>query len=87
MDHYDSGKMRGGATDIRSEMKTYTTAKEDMDNIVTTLVNNWKDEKNKEYTQKYNAEAKVSAENVAKLMEQFAQALESSAEALEELYK
>ncbi|MCD7838796.1 MAG: WXG100 family type VII secretion target [Clostridiales bacterium] len=87
MDYYDSGKMRSGAADIRSEMKTYTTAKEDIDNIVTTLRNNWKDDTNTKYSQKYNTEAKVSAENVASLMEQFAQALESAAETLEALHR
>ena len=86
MNTYDSGKMRGCAQDIRSELKTYNSAKTAVDNIVTKLRNNWQDTNNTSYTQKYNQEAKIAAENVAKLMNQFAEALESSAAALEKIH-
>ena len=86
MDQYDATRMRGGASDIRGELKTYTAAKEDIDNIVTTLRNNWKDGNNDSFTQKYNTQAKVSAENVQSLMEAFASLLESSAESWDKLY-
>lgn len=87
MDKYDSGKMKSCAQDILSELKTYSAARSDADSIVTNLRNNWQDATNTQYSNKYNTEAKVSAENVEKLMKQFADALTKSADAFDELHK
>lgn len=87
MDIYDSGKMRSCAQDILSELKTYSAAKADADNIVTNLRNNWVDATNDMYSKKYNTGAKVSAENVEKLMKKFAETLTSTADAFDELHK
>ena len=87
MSYYDYTLMKSGAQEILNELKNYTAAKKDMDGIVTNLRNNWKDEDNTSYAQKYNSEAKVSAENVEKLMREFANILQSSAEAFEEVKK
>lgn len=86
MDVYDSGKMRSCARDILNELKTYSAAKEEADRIVKYLRNNWDDDTNTQYSNKYNANAKVSAENVEKLMKQFAEVLTSAADALEKLH-
>lgn len=87
MDNYDSGKMRRCAQDILSELKTYSKAKSEADSVVTNLRNNWKDTTNTQYSNKYNTEAKVSAENVEKLMKQFANTLTESATALDKLHE
>ena len=79
--------MRSCAQDIISELKSYNSAKTDADRIVTNLRNNWQDDTNTKYANKYNTEAKVAAENVEKLMKQFADALTSSAEGLEKLHR
>lgn len=86
MDAYDSGKMRSCAQDILSELKIYSAAKNDADSIVTNLRNNWQDATNTQYSNKYNTEAKVSAENVEKLMKQFADALTAAADAFDKLH-
>lgn len=86
MDAYDSGKMRSCAQDIMSELKTYSAAKNDADSIVTNLRNNWQDTTNTQYSNKYNTEAKVSAEKVEKLMKQFADALTAAADAFDKLH-
>lgn len=87
MAYYDSSKMRNGASEILAELKNYTAAKESIDNIVNTLRNNWEDENHTAYAQKYNSEAKVSAENVQQLMTEYAQLLESSADSWDKVYK
>lgn len=86
MNTYKTGKMRECARDITAELSTYKTAKEAVDNLVTTLRNNWQDETNTMYSGKYNAEAKVSAENVQGLMKQFVDLLESSADAYDKIH-
>lgn len=86
MAKYDSAKMRKSAEDIRTELKDYLAAKNEIDNIVSTLRNNWDDDNNTLYAQKYNSQAKISAENVQKLMEEYASLLESSADAWDKVY-
>ena len=56
------------------------------DSIVTNLRNNWQDVTNTQYSNKYNTEAKVSAENVEKLMKQFADALTAAADKFDKLH-
>lgn len=86
MDAYDSGKMRSCAQDILAELKSYSAARTDADTIVTNLRNNWQDVTNTQYSNKYNAEAKVSAENVEKLMKQFADVLTATADSFDKLH-
>lgn len=86
MDFYDSGKMKGCAQQILDALKNYSAAKSAVDQAVTDLRNNWQDETNTKYANKYNTEAKMAAENVEKLMKQFADVLTSSAEAYEKLH-
>lgn len=87
MAHYDAPKMKSGASDILAELKNFTTAKTEIDQIVTRLRSNWADENNTNYSNKYNNEAKVAAENVETLMKEFASALQQSGEAYERLYR
>lgn len=87
MSYYDYTLMKSGAQEILNELKNYNAAKGDMDGIVANLRNNWKSEENTAYAQKYNSEAKVSAENVERLMREFANLLQSSAEAFEKVKK
>ena len=86
MDTYKTGKMRDCAREISAELNTYKTAKEAVDNLITTLRNSWQDETNTQYSGKYNAEAKVSAENVQGLMKQFVDLLNSSADAYDKIH-
>lgn len=86
MDTYKTGRMRDCARDIAAELNTYKIAKEAVDNLVTNLRNNWQDETNTQYSAKYNAEAKVSAENVQGLMKQFMDLLNSSADAYDKIH-
>jgi uncharacterized protein YukE len=86
MNVYKTGKMRDCARDIRAELTTYKTAKDAVDELITNLRNNWEDETNTMYSGKYNAEAKVSAENVQGLMKQFVDLLESSADAYDKIH-
>lgn len=83
MNTYNTEKMRGCASDITAQLKIYNDAKASMDQLITDLSNNWKDDTNTSLSTKYRNEAKVSAENVAALMNQFVQLLESSAAAFE----
>ena len=87
MDKYDSGKMRNCAEDIINQMKTYTSAKEAIDSSIMNLKNNQNDDTNTEYARKYNSEAKVAAENVEKIMKQFADLLNQAAEEMEEIHR
>ena len=87
MDYYDSAKMKSGAQDILTELRQYSSAKQAIDTAVENLRNNWQDTTNTAYARKYNTEAKVAAENVEKLMKEFAQALTSSGEAYDELHR
>lgn len=87
MDKYDSGKMRSCAEDIINQMKTYTSIKETIDSSITSLKNNWRDDTNTMYAQKYNSEAKVAAENVEKLMKQFADLLNQTADEIEDIHR
>ena len=86
MANYDATKMRSIASDIRSEITAFNTAKENIDTIVTDLKNNWSDDNNTAYANKYNNEAKVSAEKVKSLMEAYAKLLEESAASWDRLY-
>lgn len=86
MNTYNTGKMRQGATDIATEIKSYNTAKEAIDQVIGQLRGNWQDETNTMFANKYTAEAKVSAENVSGLMNQFVQLLNSTADAYEKVH-
>lgn len=82
---YDTGKMRQCAEEILSSLQTYTAAKQASDDLITGLSANWNDEVNRAYAQKYNTEAKVASENVMALMKQFAELLNTSADAFDHL--
>ncbi|KIR01540.1 hypothetical protein P261_00354 [Lachnospiraceae bacterium TWA4] len=86
MDKIDAPKMRACAGDIRAELKNYSEAKTAMDDIVQFLHNNWNDDLNKEYANKYNSGPKVSAEEVKKLMEKYANLLDECANEIEKIY-
>ena len=85
MDHYNTGKMRSGAQEIRDELKTYSAAKQSMDDIVSSLKNNWIDATNTKYANKYNQEAEPAADSVRKVMEAYAKLLEESAAGYEKV--
>lgn len=88
MDIYDTGRMRSCADEIRRELhNNYQKKKEDTDNVVSMLKNNWKDDTNKNYSSKYDREAKTAAENVEKLMEDYAKLLDSAAEEYERVHR
>lgn len=88
MDIYDTGRMRSCADEIRRELHNhYQKKKEDTDNVVNLLKNNWKDTTNDNYSRKYNSEAKTAAENVEKLMEAYAKLLDSAAEEYERVHR
>ena len=86
MNTYNTGKMRQGATDIAAAIKSYNEAKDTIDQLVNQLRNNWQDETNSTFSGKYTNEAKVSAENVSGLMNQFVQLLNSTADAYEKVH-
>lgn len=86
MNTYNTGKMRQGATDIAAAIKSYDEAKGAIDQLVEQLRNNWQDETNNMFSSKYTNEAKVSAENVSGLMNQFVQLLNSTADAYEKVH-
>lgn len=86
MNTYNTGKMRDCAREITTELATYKAAKDAVDTLVSNLRNNWVDDTNTMYSGKYNAEAKVSAENVQGLMKQFVDLLESSADAYDKIH-
>lgn len=85
MDYYDSGKMKGCAQDILAELKVYSAAKKEVDEIIERLKNSWKDTTNTAFSNKYNQEAKMAAENVEKLMISFSNLLEGSGEGFDKL--
>ena len=83
---YKTGKMRDCAREISAQLNTYKTAKDAVDSMIEQLRNNWADDTNTQYARKYNAEAKVAAENVQGLMKQFVDVLTSTADALDKLH-
>lgn len=87
MDTYDYGKMKKCGADILSELSVFNNSKNEADEIVQRLRNNMQSDVNTAYTRKYNEEAKVAAENVAKLMKQFAELLTVSGDKFEGIEK
>lgn len=79
MAYYDSQKMRTAAGNISAELTKYKASKEAIDQIIENLHNNFDDENSTNYCNKYKNEAKVAAENVEKLMNEFVKLLETSA--------
>ena len=86
MNTYNTGSMKNCAQEIETQIKKFKEAKEAIDNLVSNLRNNWKDDTNTMYSNKYNNEAKVSAENVQGLMKQFEDLLISTANAYDKIH-
>ncbi|MBQ8638867.1 MAG: hypothetical protein IJ468_06835 [Lachnospiraceae bacterium] len=84
--YYDISRMHQAAEEIRNRVKTYNNAKTAMDDIVETLI--WsEDPVYTAYKKKYEEEAKIAAENVAKLMTQYADLMGAMADALDRSQK
>ena len=83
MAKYDPDKMKACGTDIQAELKTYTAAKTEIEDIMTKLRGAWKDSNNDTYTQKYNSEAKEAGDNIETLMRQFSEFLLSAGAGVE----
>jgi len=80
--HYDEGKIRTAASNIRAEIRKYQQAKDALDTTVQGMKSYWPDATNQNYVSKYNKDLKPTADSVQKLMETFAKFLEDSAEAI-----
>lgn len=81
MAHYDTGAMRKCAEDIQAELNAnYQPAKESIDQIVSTMNGYFQDQVSTGFAQKYNSEAKTSAESVMRLMKQYISLLNQTAD-------
>lgn len=81
MAHYETAKMRSCAQDIQKELDSfYYPAKEEIDNIVTNMGGYFKDEVATNFTNKYNNEAKPSAESLRNLMLQYVSLMNQTAD-------
>ena len=81
MAHYDTGAMRSCATNIQGLLTSqYAPAKEAIDTIVTQMSAYFTDDVSNQFASKYNSEAKVTAENLMKLMNQYVSLLNQTAE-------
>lgn len=83
---YDTAAIRGAASDIEAKAKVFKSSADKVDNIVTTF-QNWEDDVNVRYVERYKSELKPTLEEVRRLMESYAKFLESAAEAIENYVK
>lgn len=81
MAYYDTGAMRTTASNIQSQLTgQYNPSKEAIDSIVNSMSAYFTDDVSANFTKKYNAEARVTAESLRKLMELYISALNQTAE-------
>ena len=81
MAYYDTGAMRTTASNIQSQLTgQYNPSKEAIDSIVNSMSAYFTDDVSANFAKKYNAEAKVTAESLRKLMELYISALNQTAE-------
>lgn len=83
---YDTAAIRGAANDIEAKAKIFKGSADKVDNIVTTF-QNWEDDVNVSYVARYKSDLKPTLEEVRRLMEAYANFLESAAEAIETYVK
>ncbi len=83
---YDTAAIRSAANDIEAKAKVFKSSADKVDNIVTTF-QNWEDDVNVSCVARYKSELKPTLEEVRRLMEAYANFLESAAEAIENYVK
>ena len=79
--HYDTAAMRKAAGDIRSRLREYKAASDEIDSTVNEMKAYWDDQVNQEFVKRYNRELKETALSVYNLMEQYAKFLDATADA------
>lgn len=81
MAYYDTGAMRSCAGNIQSTLTSkYAPAKEAIDALVAQMSSYFTDDVSTQFANKYNNEAKVTAENLMKLMNQYVTLLNQTAD-------
>lgn len=80
---YDTGKIRKTAADIRSEIQKYAKAKNEVDSTVNGMNSYFSDPVQQNFVKRYKSELKETAENVEKLMKQYADYLDECAAAID----
>lgn len=83
--YYDTRAMRTAASEIRTKLRTYKSASDQISTTITDMKNYWDDAVNQNYVRRYNNDLKKTAENVMKLMEEYAKFLDATADAYDKI--
>lgn len=84
---YDTKAIRKTATDIRTELRTYTTAKDKVDSIVHGMNSYFSDPVQQDFVKRYDRELKETVISIEKLMNQYADYLDTCAKAIDEVIR
>lgn len=79
--YYDTRAMRTAASDIRTKIRNYKSANDEITSTINNMKSYWEDEVNQNFVLRYNSDLKETAESVMKLMEEYAKFLDAAADA------
>ncbi len=83
--YYDTRAMRQAASEIRTKIRNYKTANDEITSTITSMNAYWDDEVNRNFAKRYNTDLKETAASVQRLMEEYAKFLDASADAYDKM--
>ena len=80
----DTQIMRSAASEVAEEQQKYTTAREEIDNLITNvLAECWVDEAYEELKTEYTSKSRIDLQNLGELLKEFSKNLNQAADDLD----